>query len=376
VKPWVLCLLGCLAALPLHAPANQGVIYDDPKGVVVPADFGCIHHVGLEVCWPCLNGNNLYFGPDPGFDAKINAVRLYGMGGLEWGKSTEKEPGKYDWTRWDSAFAKLRKAGVKTAIYTIYNPPPFYTRHPHDYGGWRGQLPSSRAALEQWLTAITQRYPEIRIVEVANEVLGPTIKDGFWIGSEQELATLADWVLDWRARTGWPGKVWSPSIPGFLDNVKPFVRWLREYPRTKEFDAISAHFYYVTADHLGQRASKANAWTALAELRDGLRAAGIDKPIVDGEKGFGPGVASAAAVYNYGVKAVLEGLQQVCFFHWGSHGRDETNLGQPFRNPEVKRAFEDLSALAGKRITRVERGAAPDGRWIVTVQDPAQTPTR
>jgi hypothetical protein len=96
---------------------------------------------------------------------------------------------------------------------------------------------------------------------------------------------------------------------------------------------------------------------------------------VDGEKGFGPGVASASAVYNYGVRAAIEGIQQVCFFHWGSYGRDETNLGQPFRNPDVKRAFEDLSALAGKRITRVERGPA-DGRWIVTVDGPTQAPSR
>lgn len=373
---WMRLLSSLLAALPLCASADRDVIYDDPKGIEVPADFGCIHHVGMEICWPCLGGNNLYFGPDPGFDAKVNAVRLYGMGGLEWGKSTEKEPGKYDWTHWDSAFAKLRRVGVKTVIYTIYNPPPFYTRHPHDYAMWKGQLPSSQAALDEWLTAITLRYPEIKIVEIANEVFAPSIKEGAWTGSEQELAKLADWVLDWRTRTQWPGKVWSPSIPGFVPNVKPFVRWLREYPRTKEFDAISAHFYYVTADHLGQRASKANAWTALAELRKAMRAAGIDKPIVDGEKGFAPGVASASAIYNYGVKVALEGLQQVCFFHWGSYGNDETNIGQPFRNPGVKRAFEDLSALAGKRITRVERGAGPDSRWIVTVQDPAQTPKR
>jgi hypothetical protein len=375
MRHWKRSLLICVVALPLSSFANEGVIYDDPKGVVIPEDFGCIHHVGLEVCWPCLNGDNLYFGPDPGFDARINAVRLYGMGGLEWGQSTEKEPGKYDWARWDSAFAKFRKAGVKTVVYTIYNPPPFYTRHPHNYGGWRGQLPTSQAALDQWLSAITKRYPEIKIVEIANEVFAPSVKDGFWIGTEQELATLADWVLDWRDRARWPGKVWSPSIPGFEGNVKPFVRWLQNYPRTKNFDAIPAHFYYVTADHLGQPASKANAWTALLELREGLRAAGIDKPIVDGEKGFGPGVASASAVYNYGVKAAIEGIQQVCFFHWGSYGRDETNLGQPFRNPDVKRAFEDLSALAGKRITRVERGPA-GGRWIVTVDGPAQVPGR
>jgi len=346
--------------------SGQRIIYESQQGVLVPRDFGCIHHTGLEVCWPCLDGKNLYFGPDPNFNAKINAVRLYGMGGLAWGNSTETAPGQYQWSRWDSAFAKFRRVGVKSVIYTIYNPPPFYTRHPHDYGGWRGQLPNSQAALDRWLSAITERYPEIDIIEVANEVLAPSIADGFWIGTEKELMTLSDWVLDWRRKTSWKGRIWSPSIPGVLGNVRPFLGWLKDYPRTSEFDAIPAHFYHLTAEKLGQPASEATGWTAFLELREGLRAAGIDKPIVDGEKGFDPGVASSAAVFNYGVKALLEGIQQVCYFHWGSYGDDETNLGQPFRNPDVKQAFEDLSNLAGKRITRVEE-ISSGGRWSVTV---------
>ncbi|MFM9885548.1 MAG: hypothetical protein ACKVQT_21180 [Burkholderiales bacterium] len=333
----------------------------------VPNDFSCIHHTGLEVCWPCLGGQDLYFGPDPGFDAKINAVRLYGMGGLEWGNSTEKSPGQYDWTHWDSAFAKFRRIGVRSVNYTIYNPPGFYNRYPHDYGGWRAQLPTSRAALENWLTAITTRFPEINIIEVSNEVFGPGINQGFWIGTEQELMTMSDWVLDWRRSRGWQGKVWSPSIPGFLGNIDPFLRWLRAYPRTNEFDAISAHFYFLTADSIGKPASPATAFTALVELREGLRAAGIDKPIVDGEKGFSPGSVGPATIFNYGVRALLEGIEQVCYFHWGSYGTDETNVGQPFRNAEVKRAFEDLGALAGKRIVRVEQ-TAPGARWVVTAE--------
>lgn len=355
-----------LAAVSVPSVAGEAArtLYDDRAGIAVPRDFGCIHHVGLEICWPCLSGNNLYFGPDPGFNARVNTIRLYGMGGLEWGQSTEKRPGQYDWKHWDSAFAKLRAAGVRTAIYTIYNPPPFYNRHPHDYSKWRGQLPTSREALEAWLAAITTRYPEIQIIEVANEVFGPTISSAFWTGTEQELMTLSDWVLDWRKKTGWKGRIWSPSIPGVIGNVPPFLRWLKAYPRTAEFDAIPAHFYHTTAQHLGKPAGKANHWTALAELRQGLREAGFRQPIVDGEKGFNPGEASAAAVFNYGVKALLEGVEQVCYFNWGSLGNDETNIGQPFRNPDVKKAFEDLSALAGKRIVRVEEVSA-DRRWIV-----------
>ncbi len=362
------------AALSLSACGRDALIYDSAQGVVVPKDFGCIHHVGLEVCYPCMSGNHdIYIGPDPNFNAKINAIRLYGMGGLEWGHSTEKSAGRFDWKHWDSAFAKFRKVGVKSVNYTIYNPPPFYTRHKHDYSNWRGQLPNSQAALNQWLSAITTRYPEIDIIEIANEVFAPTLEKSFWIGTEAELNTLSDWVLDWRRATGWKGKVWSPSVPGFLGNMKNYLAWLKRYPRTAEFDAISAHFYHVTGEHLGKRASKANHWTSLVELRDGLREAGIDKPIVDGEKGFGPGVATPATIFNYGVKAAVEGIQQVCFFHWSSQGKDETNLGQPFRNPEVKKAFEDISALAGKRIIRVE-ATTPGERWSVTTSEDAPAP--
>jgi hypothetical protein len=295
------------------------------------------------------------------------------MNGLEW-SATEKSPGSYDWSLWDVAFARLRKAGVKTAIYVLYNPPAFYCRYPHDYGGWRMQLPNSQEATDRWLSAITSRYPEIKIIEVANEVVSETI-GGFWTGSGEELATLADWVLDWRISTGWKGKVWSPSIPGFVSNVPAFLKWLEAYDRTSEFDAISAHFYHTTAEALGQPASEANHWTALVELRDGLRAAGIDKPIVDGEKGFNPDPSPesmAAKVYNYGLAALKEGVKQVCYFDWGSFGDDETNLGRPYENAVVKQAFEELSALAGKRIVRIVE-PTPGAKWVVTIGSDAGT---
>jgi len=352
----------------IAASAAAQTLYNDPRGIAVPRDFGCVHHIGLEICWPCLNGNHLYHGPDPQFDARINAIRLYGMGGLAWGNDTEKSPGQFDWKHWDAAFAKFRKIGVKSVIYTVYNPPQFYLKREHNYGGWRGQLPNSRDVLDRWLTTITKRYPEIDVIEVANEVFGPGIDQGFWIGTEQELMTLADWVLDWRRKAAWKGRVWSPSIPGFLGNVEPFVKWLSAYPRTAEFDAIPGHFYYLLPDQMGTRADKSNKWSSFVELRDALRRAGIRQPIVDGEKGFAPGAATPASIYNYGVRALLAGIEQVCFFHWGSHGKDETNLGQPYANPEVKKAFEELSALAGKRIVRVER-AGRDQKLKVTTAD-------
>jgi len=352
---------------PIQTGPGARTVYTSDEGTPVASDFSCIHHTGLEVCWPCLGGQDIYFGPDPAFDARINSVRLYGMGGLEWGNSTEKAPGQFDWSYWDSAFAKFRRVGVKSVTYTLFNPPPFYTRQAHDYGGWRMQLPNSQAALNNWLNAITTRYPEIRNIEVANEVFAPGINSGFWIGTEQELMQLADWVLDWRKSNGWNGSIWSPSIPGFLDNVAPIVRWLKAYPRTNEFDAIPAHFYFATGDNVGDASGPSNSWTGLVELRAQLKAAGINKPLIDGEKGFGPGQATPASIFNYGVRAALEGLQQVCFFHWGSKGGDETNVGQPYQNPEVKAAFEELANLAGKRITKVEQPAS-GGKWIVTTQ--------
>jgi hypothetical protein len=68
--------------------------------------------------------------------------------------------------------------------------------------------------MNRWLTAITTRYPEIKIIEVANEVFTPgTGPNSFWTTNAADLSELSDWVLDWRKNTGWSGKIWSPSIP-------------------------------------------------------------------------------------------------------------------------------------------------------------------
>ena len=70
----------------------------------------------------------------------------------------------------------------------------------------------NQAALTAWLSAISARYPEIEVIEVANEAFAPSIRSGFWIGTEDELMQMADWVLDWRKSSGWRGKIWSPAI--------------------------------------------------------------------------------------------------------------------------------------------------------------------
>ncbi len=351
-----------LAAVTCGASA-QRVVYDGP-GISVPTDFGCWHDVGYVVNWPKLGGQDLYYGPDPAFRVRANRVRLYGMGGLEW-NNTEKSPGVFDWARWDEAFGKLRATHVAHVTLNLYNPPSFATRFKHDYGGWRMQLPRDRAMIDRWLSAVTSRYPEIDAIEVANEVFTPKIGDAksFFIGSAGDLAELADWTLDWRKRTGWKGQVWAPSIPGFGDNIPAMLEWLRRYPRAKEFDAYTIHLYYLTPEHVGKRMSKDTAWTGLLEFQAGLKAQGLQQPVIDSEKGFGPGVVREGTLYNYAVAALVHGVQQTCFFALGSYGRDETNIGQPFRNRWAKDDLEAVADLAGKTIRKVI--ATPEGRWKV-----------
>lgn len=359
---------------PVKTPANTvlnpisgsaQMIYESSTGITVPSDFGCYHDTGFVENWPKLGGSDLYYGPDFNFLVKANTVRLYGMGGLEW-NTTEKSDGQFDWNYWDRAFAKLRRSGVKKAIYNPYNVPDYLNVRGAEGGRWQMQkVPYEK--LKRWLSLITNRYPEIKIIEVANEVFAPGIADGFWKGSEQELVEHANMILDWRNESGWNGQVWSPSIPGFLGNNQPFINWLKNYPRSREFDAISIHLYYLTAQNLGQAASELTHWTNFIEVREGLKSIGLNKPLVDGEKGFGPGVVVPGTMYNYGVKAILEGIQQVCFFQLSSYGQDETNLGQPWKNDWAKKDIQDLAELAGKKITKVRTNNS--GRFEVTITD-------
>ncbi|MBI5717033.1 MAG: hypothetical protein HZC37_05015 [Burkholderiales bacterium] len=354
-------LCAALAAGALLA-CGQRVVYEGP-GIEVPADFGCWHDVGFVLNWPKLNGQDLYHGPDPSFIVRANRVRLYGMGGLEW-NHTEKSPGVFDWTRWDEAFAKLRRAGVKHATLNLYNPPEWATRRKHDYGGWRMQLPRERTMLERWLSAVTERYREIDAVEVANEVFTGKAAS-YFIGSSAELELLADWTLEWRKRSGWKGQVWAPSIPGFGENIPTMIDWLRRFPRSREFDAFPVHLYHLLPEQVGQRASKATGYSGLVEFREGLQSLGLS-PMIDSEKGFDPGTVREGTIYNYAVAALVQGVQQTCFFMLGSYGNDETNLGQPFRNAWAKSDLEAVADLAGKTIVKVV--TTDSGRWQVTLR--------
>ncbi|MFO1268705.1 MAG: hypothetical protein U1F67_19235 [Rubrivivax sp.] len=355
----LVCLSLALGAL---AACGQRVVYEGP-GIEVPSDFGCWHDVGYVANWPKLNGQDLYYGPDPAFIVRANRVRLYGMNGLEWNE-TEKSPGVFDWTRWDEAFAKLRRTGVRHVTLNLYNPPEWAVRRKHDYAGWRMQLVRQREMLDRWLSAVTGRYGEIDAIEVANEVVTGKA-ESFFIGSSAELELLSDWVLDWRKNAGWRGKVWAPSIPGFGENIPTMMDWLRRYPRSREFDAFPVHLYHLEPEHVGKRASKATGYAGLLEFREGLQALGLG-PMIDSEKGFPPGAVREGTIYNYAVAALAQGVQQTCFFMLGSYGRDETNLGQPFKNAWAKSDLEAVADLAGKTIVKVV--TTERGRWQVTLR--------
>ncbi|MCZ7562814.1 MAG: glycosyltransferase [Burkholderiales bacterium] len=74
-----------------------------------------------------------------------------------------------------------------------------------------------------------------------------------------------------------------------------------------------------------------------------------------------------------GVTARVGGVQQMCFFRRGSCAHEEPNPRQRFRNPEAKRDYEDPSAPAGKRVTRVAAGA-PGARRSASAVAPGAGP--
>lgn len=86
--------------------------------------------------------------------------------------------------------------------------------------------------------------------------------------------------------------------------------------------------------------------------------------MIDSEKGFDPGTVREGTMFNYAVASLVHGVQLTCYFMLGSYGKDETNLGQPFRNAWAKADLEAVADLAGKTIVKVV--ATDKGRWTVT----------
>ena len=103
-------------------------------------------------------------------------------------------------------------------------------------------------------------------------------------------------------------------------------------------------------EHVGKSMGRDTEWSGLVEFRTGLASLGLG-PMIDSEKGFKPGTVREGTLYNYAVAALAHGVQLTCFFMLGSYGKDETNLGQPFRNAWAKADFEAVADLAGKTIT-------------------------
>jgi hypothetical protein len=335
----------------------------EPAGTVlwqgtraIPESFGCAHNTAYV--WDASGGVYGLYQPDPNYNVRTRAMRLYGMNGLDL-RTVAAE----DWQWWDQALPRMAANGVTTIIYNLYNPPGTA-----DPGSWTMQ-PVPRASLHLWLDRIKARADQhgLRlIIEVANEVFSPEVGT-YWRGTREELVTLADDTLDWANPKGVP--VWAPSIPGFEGNLTAYTSWLRAYPRTGEFAAVSIHLYYLTAENLGDPTGPATSWTCYREMREELDAMGhADMPIVDGEKGFGPGVVVPGTMWNYGAKAAALGIAQVCLFQLSSPGNDETNLGRPFENAWAKDDIEALSSkLAGRTLLKLVKPASGTHYWVQTM---------
>lgn len=340
------------------------VIYDGPPIQVSPQLVG-IHWTQFTSSY-----GGAEYGPKLDQRFRVNAFRVFGTYNLYWNK-TEVAPGVFDFSEWAKARKFWAANDVKFVTLNLHGVPSFYqTRSQTDVGQWSMQLPKSKEAVWGWLTAVTNYAPEIKQIEVANEVwtadnrAGSNPSRDYWGDTNANLRTLMDWVLDWRKANRPDIRIQAPSVPGYAAHINGlFADLLDTYPRTCEFDSFSAHGYGSASETLNTTTN-----TALPTMQQKVNAkCGPDKKIRDGEHGFwAGGSVDAATVYNTIVRGALMGLDGIDFFEVGSVGTNETNLGLAaggWPNATVLTAFEDGATLAGKWITKVTTGQG--GKWSV-----------
>jgi hypothetical protein len=355
-----------LFASTILAAHAQTVVYDGP-GISVPQSFVGVHSVGIG---GAIRG---WDDDETNFNYKIGAYRMYGT--FPW-RMAQSGPNAYDWSEFDARFARLRRSGtIKSVTWTYFEPPHYLRTKPQKDGNWQMQAVPYADALEFTRRLLT-RYPEIDTLECANEVIAsrPPNHDkgyvgGFWVGTEAELRTWCERVLDIRnvlqAELKRPIKVLAPSIPGMISQLhapEGLPHFLDRFPRRNEFDGFPAHFYKARAETVALSAGAANNYTCWKELREALLARGLTRPIHDNEHGFAfpdgmSDEAMATAVYNYFVKAAVLGMANVTLFSSSrprSSGDHNAYVGEPVNKPVVKAAIEDAHRdLAGRTITRV-----------------------
>ncbi|MCW5637323.1 MAG: hypothetical protein KIT17_28600, partial [Rubrivivax sp.] len=179
------------------APSTT-VIYEGPPIAVSPQLVG-IHWTQFTSSY-----GGREHGPRLDQHFKVNAFRVFGTYNLYWNR-TETSPGVFDFSEWAKARKFWNDNGVKFVTLNLHGVPGFYqTRAQTEVGQWSMQLPSSKEAVWRWLTAVTDYAPEIRQIEVANEVwtadnhAGTNPSRDYWGDTNANLRTLMDWVLDWR----------------------------------------------------------------------------------------------------------------------------------------------------------------------------------
>lgn len=345
-------------------PHSSTVIYEGPPIQASP------QLVGMHWTQFTSSYGGAEYGPRLDQHFKVNAFRVFGTFNLYWNK-TETAPGVFNWTEWAKARKFWNDNGVKFVTLNLHGVPSFYqTRGETEVGQWSMQLPKSKEALWGWLTAVTDYAPEIKQIEVANEVwtadnhAGSNPSRDYWGDTNANLRTLMDWVLDWRKTRRPDIRIQAPSVPGYAAHINGlFADLLDTYPRTCEFDSFSGHGYGATSDTLDKTSS-----TALPTMQQKVAAkCGAGKKVRDGEHGFWAGSSiDAATVYNTIVRAALMGLDGIDFFEVGSTGNNETNLGLAagtWPNAGVLSGYEDGARLAGVWITKVTTGQG--GRWAV-----------
>lgn len=369
---------------PAPAPPGGGTPFDNG----VPATGSVIFQGSIKVSDSLVGMHWAEFAGDApatsyhniNENIRINAFRAYGAFPLEWYRTEPAANGVYVWTHWDIAQAFWARNGFSYVTLVLHGPPDGYRIRPKGgFGDWSMQLTNSQSGLRNYLTAICNRYPIIKAVEVANEVTyGNAIASGqtqaFWQGTEEELMTLCNWVLDWGAfyrANHRPILIQSPSCAGEPAHADTMQGFFTRYPRTAEFDIFTAHGYFRDAGNLHLPAQSGVA--KLKAYIDSRFGVGV-KQFRDGEHGFASPISNITPgkIYNMYVRGILMGLSGIDIFNWGIDGMTagDANTGVNYleggvwkQNASVKAEYTDAALLAGTTITKVMSG--PGGKWRV-----------
>lgn len=292
--------------------------------------------------------------PDAELAEAAAAGLAYARIDLSWA-STERVPGRYDWSGTDPRVAAIARHGLRPVLILAYGN-PLYDAARADRGAPPPASPRSRTGFARWAAAAARRYARYApVFEIWNE---PNL-DQFWPPSPDPDAYLALALQTCRAirRVRPAATIWAPGLASrdHRDEAwrSAFLERLIASPLPRCLSAISIHPYL----HWGSVDSLGRFWD---RVNTTARAGG--RPVVDSESGISDYAAHVTAdtQASYLVRLHLgqhmAGVPVSIWYDWRDDGREPGN-------PEHHYGLHDADGRAKPAwLARVWLGRATAGR--------------